>query len=122
MPDQHDRAAVQPAEPGHQGTVVGTTAIPVQLDPVVEDACDVVECVRPVLMPGELDRVPDLLVAGVHLQAVELAPETLGLARHLRATEQRQPRQPRQPLPQVDLLVLRRHSRSGAGQAGTSTP
>ena len=56
--DERDRAAVELAEAGDDRAVVGAAAVAVQLDPVVEDPSDVVERVRPVGVPGELDRAP----------------------------------------------------------------
>ena len=47
------------AEPGYQRRIVGPAAIAVQLDPVFEHPFHVVERVRTVGMPGELDRFPD---------------------------------------------------------------
>jgi hypothetical protein len=60
----------------------------VQLDPVLEQALDVVERVRTVLMPRELDRLPDFLVGRRRLDAVELALELLELPGEARAAEQ----------------------------------
>src|SRR4051812_4862728 len=66
--DHEHRPPVEGADAGDERAVVGAAAVAVQLDPVVEDARDIVERVRPVGMPRELDRPPDLLVGGVLLQ------------------------------------------------------
>ena len=76
------------ADPRHDGVIVRPAAVAVQLDPVVEDPLDVVERVRPVLVPGELDLRPDLLVGRLRLDPVELALEPLELAREARAAQE----------------------------------
>jgi hypothetical protein len=42
--------------------IVGAATVTVQLDPVVEEPVDVVQRVRTILVPRELDGTPDLLV------------------------------------------------------------
>ena len=79
MADQRDRPPVEPTEAGHDGGVVHAPAIAVQLEPVVEDPGDVVERVRAILMARELDAMPDLLVAGVRSEPLELALQALRL-------------------------------------------
>ena len=59
-----------------------------QLEPVVQDPVDVVERVRPVLVPGQLDLVPDLLVGRLGLDPVELALQPLELAGEARAAQE----------------------------------
>ncbi len=59
-----------------------------QLEPVVEDPLDVIERVRALLVPGELDALPDLLVGGVLAETLELTLEALELRGELRAAEQ----------------------------------
>ena len=77
--DQHDRAAVELADSGHDRVVVHPAAVAVELEEVLQDPLDVVERVRPLLMTGELDPLPDLLVRGVVLQPLELALQALEL-------------------------------------------
>jgi hypothetical protein len=55
VPDEDDRPVVELAQPGHDGVVVHTRTVALQLEPVVEDALHVVERVRPVLMARQLD-------------------------------------------------------------------
>ena len=83
--DERDRAPVEAAEAGDDRRVVGAAAVAVELDPVVEQPLDVVERVRPVLVPRELDRAPDLLVGRRGLDPLELALEPLELAGDARA-------------------------------------
>ena len=80
--DQRDRATVEPAEAGDERAVVGAAAVAVQLDPVVEDPVDVVERVRPVLVPRELDGAPDLVFGRGRLarEPLELPAKALLLA------------------------------------------
>jgi hypothetical protein len=59
--------------------------VAVQLEPVVQQPLDVVERVRPVGMSRELDGEPDLLVARLRDDPVELLLQSLELARQLRA-------------------------------------
>ena len=58
--DERDRAALESAETDDQRMVVCAAAVTMQLDPVVEQPVDVVERVRAILMPRELDGTPDL--------------------------------------------------------------
>ena len=79
--DERDRAAVELPEPGDDRAVVGAAAVAVQLDPVVEDPLDVVERVRPLRVPRELDERPDLVLGRVRARdRVELLLEPLLLA------------------------------------------
>ena len=84
-------ATVRPSSlpsPATIARVVGAAAVAVQLEPVVEDPLDVVERVRPLLVPRELDRVPDLLVGRLGLDPVELALQPLELAGEARAAQE----------------------------------
>ncbi len=101
------------AEPGDHRAVVGAAAVAVQLDPVVEHSLDVIEGVRTIGVPGQLDRAPDLLVSRLGLNLLELALEALQLAGDLRAAEQRGAAETRQPLTQP-VLGLTRHCRRAA--------
>jgi hypothetical protein len=87
--DDHDGAAVELADPGDESPVVGARAVAVELDPVVDHPRDVVERVRTVLMAGELDRPPDLLVRRLRFDPLELGLQPLELARDARAAQQR---------------------------------
>src|SRR5581483_3388240 len=89
LADEHDRAAVEAADPGDHRAVVGPPAVPVQLDPVLEDPRDVVQRVRAVRVPRELDGAPDLLVRRLRLELLELTLQALELAGELRAAEER---------------------------------
>ncbi len=91
VPDQRDRAALELADPGHERVIVHPPAIAVQLEEVLEDPLDVVEGVRALLVAGELDPLPDLLVRGVVLEPLELALQTLELGREPRPAQQLDP-------------------------------
>ena len=84
---ERNRPAVELAQSGDHRTVVGAAAGPVQLEPVVEQALDVVEGVRPLLVPRQLDGLPDLLVGRLLAHPVQLALETVELSRELGTTE-----------------------------------
>ena len=73
VPDERDRPAVEPPEPGNDGRVVRERTVTVQLDEVVEHPLDVVERVGPVLMPRELDRPPDLVARRARLRSARSA-------------------------------------------------
>ena len=81
MPDQRNRAALELADAGDERVVVHPAAIAMELEEVLEDPLDVVERVRPILVAGELDPLPDLLVGGVVLEPLELALEAFELGR-----------------------------------------
>src|SRR5262249_16430614 len=114
VPDQHDGLPAKPAEPGNDRGVVRVMAIAVQLEPVVEEPLDVIEGVRPILGPRELDRAPDLLVAGLLDEVIELLLEPLEIALEARAAEQRQALQPAQLVPQPELGLTRHRRRAAA--------
>ena len=69
-------ATVRPlkrAEPGDDRRVVAARPVAVQLDEVLEQALDVVEGVRPLLMARELDGAPDVLVGRLRPAAARAA-------------------------------------------------
>ena len=105
MPDERDRATVETAQPGHDGRVVHAPAVAVQLEPVVEDPLDVVERVGPLLMPGQLDAPPDLLVARVRAEALELTLQPLGLRRQVRAAQASHAEELRDAVAQAGLVL-----------------
>src|SRR5688572_29131 len=88
VPDECDRATPERAEARDDRVVVHAAAIAVQLEPVVEDALDVVERVGALLVSRQLDRAPDLLVRRVLAQALELSLQALQLRRELRSAEE----------------------------------
>src|ERR687885_1951593 len=85
---ERDRSAVEAADPGDDRAVVGARTVAVELDPVHEQPLDVVERVRPVLVTRELDGAPDVLVARLLREPLELALELLELTREPRAAEE----------------------------------
>src|SRR5204862_8326412 len=118
LTDQDDRAVPELAETGDHRAVVAERPVAVQLEPVVEQPLDVVERVRPVVVAGQLDLAPDLLVSGLLADPGDLPLEPLELAGDARAAEQRQVPQPPEPLAQPQLVLSRRHCRaSGDGTA-----
>ena len=105
--------------------VVGAAAVAVQLEPVDEHPLDVVERVRPVLVAGELDLAPDLLVGRLGLDPVELALESIELAGEARTAQEIEPAELAQPVPQPDLGItghltpaLRRDAKAARGSSG----
>src|SRR5918996_2792569 len=111
VPDQHDSTPLELADPGDERRVVRACAIAVELEEVVEDALDVVERVRPVLVASELDRAPDALCAGLLLHSFELVLETLELAGDLRAAQQLHGAELTQPLTEPKLGLARHQGR-----------
>ena len=107
LADEDDGAAVEPAEPGDDRPVVRAAAIAVQLEEVVEDPLDVVERVRPILVPRQLDRLPDLVVARLLLETVDLVLEPLELAGQLRPAEELHGAELTEPLAQAHLGFAR---------------
>ena len=81
VPDEDDRCARRSgARPRDDRGVVRERAVAVQLDEVVEDPLDVVERVRPLLVARELDGAPDLVLARLRRDPVDLALEPRHLA------------------------------------------
>ena len=119
MADQRDRATVEPAETGDERRVVGAAAIAVELDEVLQDPFDVVERVRAIGVACELNRAPDLLVARLGDDSVELPLEPFQLTRQAGAAKQGQAPEPAQALAQLKL-GLTRHCRRGAAAARRS--
>src|SRR5262249_3903564 len=75
--DERDRLAPERADPGHDGGVVALGPVAVELDEVVADPVEIVQRVGPVLVAGELHRMP-----GVALRAATAEePEPLALSR-----------------------------------------
>src|SRR5262249_46906852 len=73
LADECDRAAVELAEPGDHCTVVASASVAVQLEPVLEQPLDVVQRVRPLRVARKLDRPPDVVVARLLPDPVELS-------------------------------------------------
>ena len=73
MADDRHGATVQAREPADDGGVVRERAVAVQLEEVVEDGRQVVEEVRPLGVPAELDLLP------LAEPCVELPLESVGL-------------------------------------------
>ena len=88
--DQCDRSAVERAETRDQGSVVRPAAVAVQLDPIGQDPRDVVERVRTVGVPRQLDRAPDRLVARIQREPLQLALQPRRLARDPHSAQERQ--------------------------------
>src|SRR6185437_14180046 len=88
-------------------------------EPVVEEALDVVERVRPLLVAGELDGAPDLLVGRVLAHPVELTLKPVELSGEPGTAEQGHVAQPTQPLAQAQL-VLRWGHRTASGAVRAS--
>src|SRR5207247_3409384 len=102
--DDGDGPMIEAADPDHHCGVIAATAITVELHPVVEQTLDVVERVRPVLMTGELDGPPDLLVGGSLLRPLELALQLLQLPGELGAAQEIEAAKARQARPQPQLV------------------
>ena len=62
LADEDDGASVELAEAGDHRAVVSERPVPVELEPVLEEALHIVERVRPLLVPSQLDLAPDFLV------------------------------------------------------------
>ena len=116
---------VRPSKRPSPATIAPSSAraaVAVQLDPVVEHPLDVVERVRPLLVAGELDRAPDLLVGRLGLRSARAGA---GAARARRRASRRRAAERccslRQPLAQP-ALGLTRHCRRAAGAAADVGP
>src|SRR5204863_4392044 len=83
--DHHDRPTAESAEARDDRGVVPVVAISVQLEPVVDQPPNIVEGMGPVFLPGEQDRMPDLLVARLRNDSVELLLEAPEVALESRA-------------------------------------
>src|SRR5262249_28819562 len=114
LADERDRATVEASDPGDDRVVVRATAVAVELEPVVDEPLDVVERVRPVLVPRELDAMPDVLVGRLLSDALELTLQLLDLCRHACAAEEVDAAQAREALSQPELLISRHSSRTDA--------
>src|SRR5918994_5006420 len=114
VPDHGNRPAVKASEPGDEGGILRPGPISVQLHEVLEQPLDVVERVRAVVVPCELDKLPDFLVGSALLDALELALQALELTRQPRPPQKRQAAETAQPLANTKLGFTR-HVRRGAG-------
>src|SRR6185312_8327403 len=88
LPDEDDRAVAEPAEAGDHRAVVTQRPVAVELEPVVEQALDVVERVGAVVVAGQLALAPDLLVGRLLADSGDLPLEPVELAGDPRAAEQ----------------------------------
>jgi hypothetical protein len=102
--DQRDRSTAEPAEAGHEGGIVGTSTIAVEFHKVLEHSLDVIQRVRTLLVPSQLDRTPDLLIARSLLESVELALQALELARKPSTAQKRKTAKPAQALAEAKLV------------------
>src|SRR5438874_1693916 len=95
-------APPDPPSPITQATAGTVTqrSVAVQLEPVGQEALDVIECVRPLVVAGQLDLAPDLLVGRLLADPCDLPLEPLELAGEPRAPEQRKVPQAPEPLAQ----------------------
>ena len=123
--DERDRAAVERAEPGDDRVIVHPAAVAVELEPVVEDPLDVVERVRALLVAGELDRAPDLLVGRVLAQPLELTLQALELGESFvprrSFTPESWARRSRSPS-SASWLIPWLRTGAGAGRASAAAP
>jgi hypothetical protein len=79
--DERDRPALEAAEARDERRIVAERAVAVQLDEVVENALDVIEGVRPVLVARELDRLPDVVLGRFGSDPVDLTLQAGHLTR-----------------------------------------
>ena len=103
------------SEPGDHRRVVAVRPVAVELEPVLEQALDVVQRVRPIRVPRELDGAPDVLVARIGDEPVELLLQALELTGDTRAAEKRQAPQAAQLPAEADLGLTRHRRRAAAG-------
>ncbi len=105
--DQRDRPPVELAEARDDGAVVRATPVAVQLDPVVEQAFDVVERVRAVGMRSRARRSARyrLPSQSPRCRAPSAASNALLLTGHPCPAKQWQARKPPEPLPQPKFGV-----------------
>ena len=109
VPADRHGAAVEPRQSGDDRAVVGASPVAVQLDPVLADPADVVERVRALLVAGQLDGAPDLVVARLGLHPLELALELRELALEAGPAEELQVPQLGEPLAQPQLGLTWSH-------------
>src|SRR6185312_13803310 len=64
--DERDGAPAEPAEARDDRGILHALTVAVQLRPVVEQPFGVVERVRPVVVAGELDGIPDVGLGGAY--------------------------------------------------------
>src|SRR5689334_15572790 len=72
--DERDRLAPERADPGHDGRVVALRPVAVKLDEVVADPLQVVQRVGPVLVAGELHRMPGVALPAAAAEEAEPFP------------------------------------------------
>ena len=104
MAHERDRSAAKATEPADDGLVIGERAVAVELDEVIEHPLDVIECVGPIRMAGELDLFPDFVSARLGFDSIDLALETRHLARHADSPQKRKLTQSGKPLTQLQLF------------------
>ena len=109
VPDEDDRAPAELPEARDERMVVRAAPVAVQLEEVLEDPLDVVERVRPVRVPSELDRLPDLLGARVRPDVVELILEARELTAELRAAQELHAAELTEPLAQPQFVLVRHY-------------
>ncbi len=122
MADENDGSSVELADPGHDCAIVRPSAIPVELEEIVEDALDVIQRVRTILVPSELDGAPDLLGARLTLQMLELILQPLELAAQLRPSQELHAGELTKPLAQPDLGFARHSAHCSARNRRRSRP
>src|SRR6476659_8126356 len=123
LADEDDRPVAELAEAGDHRSVVAERSVAVQLEPVIEQPLDVVERVRPLVVSGDLDLAPDLLVGGLLPDPGQLPLEALELPGQLRAAQQRQVPKPPEALPQPQLVLSWGHrTTSGGGRVSGAAP
>ena len=100
LPDEDDGASVEFAEAGDHRAVVSERPVPVELEPVLEEALHIVERVRPLLVSSQLDLAPDLLVGRLLPDPLDLPLQPLELAGEPCTADQREVLQAPEPLAQ----------------------
>src|SRR5207253_10875621 len=115
--DERNRLPVEAAQTRHDRVIVGANTVAVQLHPIVEQPCHVVERVRTVVVTCELDGLPDVLISRLLRDPRELSLELLELRRDAGTTEQAHVAQTRQAFAQSQLVVSRHSSRRAARAA-----
>src|SRR6185437_13925230 len=81
-------------------------------------ALDVVERVRAIVVPRQLDLAPDLLVGRLLADPGDLPLQAIELAGDPRAAEERKVPQATEPLAQSELVLSRGHRTASAGGPG----
>ena len=122
--DEHDRTAAEASEALGDRGVARERSIAAQLDEVVADPLNVVEGVRTVRVPSELDRAPHLLGARLCGDALDLPLETRQLPGDADTAEEREAPELREVLTQTKLLdlPLLRLGGHASGEQGEDAP